>query len=245
MGGTITETEAAAIVEEAATTCTRMSDDSLARFLGVTYEQRQALHLTTIGSVNVGKRARHELRKRMWRVYQERRRRARGARPHSQSLSQTKPWESKNISRRTWERERKKTRDANSSTPIYISRGDESASAGSARCSSPNFFLSSPLVLASSRTATFIAADRSRSKPYSPIKQTDWHPKGLTHPAVQKGMNWRRARLASRPSLDHRWDDPGSEFTPDRASRWLQAVERRLREKRPRASSLLASSTVA
>jgi len=192
MGGTITETEAAAIVEEAATTCTRMSDDSLARFLGVTYEQRQALHLTTIGSVNVGKRARHELRKRMWRVYQERRRRARGARPHSQSLSQTKPWESKNISRRTWERERKKTRDANSSTPIYISRGDESASAGSAPPSSSltNFSLSTSLVLASSRTANLSRVDKAA---HAPIKQTDWHPKGLTHPAVQRFVERRNA----------------------------------------------------
>jgi len=44
-------------------------------------------------------------------------------------------------------------------------------------------------------------------------------------------MNWRKAKLASKPSLDHRWDDSGSEFSPDRASRWLQAVERRLRER--------------
>jgi hypothetical protein len=54
-------------------------------------------------------------------------------------------------------------------------------------------------------------------------------------------MNWRRARLASRPSLDHRWDDPGSEFAPDRAGRWLAKAERRPRER----AHHLASSTVA
>jgi hypothetical protein len=62
---------------------------------------------------------------------------------------------------------------------------------------------------------------------------------------MTKGRDWRRARLSGRRTLDHRWDEPGSEFAPDRASRWLRAVERRLREKCPRASSLLASSTVA
>ena len=54
-------------------------------------------------------------------------------------------------------------------------------------------------------------------------------------------FNWRRAKLASRPNLDHRWDDPGSEFAPDRASRWLQAVERRQREQRHK--SVRASSS--
>src|SRR5262245_6691889 len=36
------------------------------------------------------------------RLYHERRRRAQGARPHSQSLSRTKPWEAMNMSQRSW-----------------------------------------------------------------------------------------------------------------------------------------------
>jgi hypothetical protein len=64
MGGKITEAGASAITEEASITRKHLSADNLARFLGVTYEQRQALRLTTIGSVNVKKRARKELRKR-------------------------------------------------------------------------------------------------------------------------------------------------------------------------------------
>jgi len=41
-------------------------------------------------------------------------------------------------------------------------------------------------------------------------------------------MDWRRARLAGRPSLDHRHEHD----VPDRAERWLRAVARRRRERR-------------
>jgi hypothetical protein len=48
-------------------------------------------------------------------------------------------------------------------------------------------------------------------------------------------MNWHRARLHGRPTLDFRRE---FEFE-DRAAKWLQAVERRQRERR----SLTASSS--
>jgi hypothetical protein len=110
MGRTITEAEARAIIEEASTTRRHCSADNLARFLGVTYEQRRRLGLTTIGSINVSKRDRRNLR--MWhnRLAHERRRRAMGMRPRAEyeanSLSRLKPWEAMNMSRRTWERRR-------------------------------------------------------------------------------------------------------------------------------------------
>jgi hypothetical protein len=63
MGREITGAEASAITEEASITRKHLSADNLAKFLGVTFEQRQRLGLTTIGSVNVKKRARKELRK--------------------------------------------------------------------------------------------------------------------------------------------------------------------------------------
>jgi hypothetical protein len=117
MGGSISEAEAAAIVEEAAaTTPARMSDDSLAKFLSVTYAQRQALGLRAIGSIDVGKRARKVLRRRKDRLYQEARRRARGARPHSESLSRTKPWKAMKMSRAKWYRQRRET---DSSASLY------------------------------------------------------------------------------------------------------------------------------
>jgi len=77
-GGKITEAQASAITEEASIVRKCWSADNLAKFLGVTYAQRRALHLTTIGSVNVKKRARKELRKRRDRIAKERKRRASG-----------------------------------------------------------------------------------------------------------------------------------------------------------------------
>src|SRR5262249_60936915 len=84
MGGKITEAEASAITEEASIIRKHLSADNLARFLGVTYAQRQTLHLTTIGSVNVKKRARKELRKRDDRLAKERKRRASGVRARTE-----------------------------------------------------------------------------------------------------------------------------------------------------------------
>jgi hypothetical protein len=131
MGGKITEAEASAITEEASITRKHLSADNLARFLGVTYEQRQALHITTIGSVNVKKRARKELRGRQNRMAHERGRRVLGMRPQSESLSATQPWRKEGMSRRTWERHRNKARDANDATlsaAIFLSSEDRLAS---------------------------------------------------------------------------------------------------------------------
>jgi hypothetical protein len=105
MGRRITEAEASAITEEASITRKHLTADNLARFLGVTYAQRQALRLTTIGSINVKRRARKELRKRNDRIAKEAKRRAAGMRPQSKSLSATQPWRELNMSRRTWYRQ--------------------------------------------------------------------------------------------------------------------------------------------
>ena len=53
MGREISEAEASSITEEASITRKHLSAPNLARWLGVTYEQRQRLGLTTIGSTNV------------------------------------------------------------------------------------------------------------------------------------------------------------------------------------------------
>jgi len=47
---------------------------------------------------------------------------------------------------------------------------------------------------------------------------------------MTRNMNWRRARLRGKPSLDHRY-----EFDPDyadTAARWLRKAENRQRERR-------------
>jgi hypothetical protein len=125
MGGKITEAQASDIIEEASITRKHLTADNLARFLGVTYADRQTLRLTTIGSVNVKKGARKELRRRNDRLYQERRRRERGARPHSASLSRTKPWEAMKMSRAKWYRQRTMRRETGSSAAIFLSSADE------------------------------------------------------------------------------------------------------------------------
>jgi hypothetical protein len=103
-----TPAEAQAVLEEAAVTPRQMKADNLAKWLGVTYADRQQLGLTRIGAVNVGKRARRVLRKRRDRLAKERKRRDRGVKPRAEyeanSLSKSKPWWQLGLSRATWYR---------------------------------------------------------------------------------------------------------------------------------------------
>jgi hypothetical protein len=96
------------IIDEAQNTPRCRKADNLAAWLGIKFAERQSLHIRTIGSVNVKKRARTELRKRSKRLAQESRRRAGGAQSRDRyernSLLATRPWEKLNISRRTWYR---------------------------------------------------------------------------------------------------------------------------------------------
>jgi hypothetical protein len=126
MGGKITEAQASAITEEASILRKCWSADNLARFLGVTYAQRQALRLTTIGSINVGRRARKELRKRRDRLAKEAKRRAAGMRPQSASLSAIQPWRALGMSRRTWYRRNKQRTGTGTtlSAAIFLSSED-------------------------------------------------------------------------------------------------------------------------
>jgi hypothetical protein len=112
MGGRLTEAQASAITEEASIMRRYRKPDPLARFLGLKYAVRQKLQIRTIGSIDIGKRARTVLRKRKNRIDHERKRRELGMKPWSQSLSRTRPWEELGMSRRTWERHRNKARDA-------------------------------------------------------------------------------------------------------------------------------------
>jgi hypothetical protein len=168
MGGEITEAKAAAIIEEASITRKHLTADNLARFLGVTYEQRQALRLTTIGSINVKRRARKELRKRRDRLYQERRRRDRGARPQSESLSATQPWKEEGVSRRTWYRRNKPrngTGGTTSSATIFLSIDDETVpperKTASEGCFAPKEGRGHP----SSQTASTMPVDKYEALP--------------------------------------------------------------------------------
>jgi hypothetical protein len=183
MGGKISEAEASAVTEEASITRKRLKADNLARFLGVTYAQRQALGLTTIGSVNVGKRARKELRKRRDRLAKEAKRRAAGMRPQSESLSATKPWRESGVSRAAWYRRNKARRKGETtlSAAIFLSsedrpvspeggaglaeRGFASKKARERPKAAPPKATNKARGLPSSQTATMLAADRHATLP--------------------------------------------------------------------------------
>ena len=183
MGGKVTEAEASAITEEASITRKHLSADNLARFLGVTYAQRQDLGLTTIGSVNVKKRARKELRKRRDRMAKEQKRRALGMRPQSESLSATKPWEKLGMSRAAWYRRNKpgSRGETTLSTAIFLISEDRPVSPdGGAELSERGFASKEARGLPSSQTATTMAADAHEALPTElrllalGLVETDW-----------------------------------------------------------------------
>ena len=120
MGGTLTEAEAITTLEQADAMRQHRTADKLAKILGVTFPQRKALGISTIGSVDVNRRARALLRKRNDRRNKERNRRARGVRPLAECLSRTKPWEVEGMSRAQWYRKRRET---TASTPIPPLKG--------------------------------------------------------------------------------------------------------------------------
>jgi hypothetical protein len=119
MGGKITEAEASAITEEASICRKHLTADNLAKFLGVTYAQRQALRLTTIGSIDVKKRARKELRKRKDRLYREHKRRGNGvqARLNYEANSIAAKARAEGVSRMTIYRRRKQAAEQAKNQP--------------------------------------------------------------------------------------------------------------------------------
>jgi hypothetical protein len=171
MGGKITEAEASEITEEASIMRKHLSADNLARFLGVTYAQRQKLGLRTIGSVNVKRADRKVIRMVRDKVKKEQRRRAAGMRPRTEyeanSLSRTQPWRALGMSRRTWERHRNRPRDASVSAISFLSKNDRLATPeGGARIEFKRGFASKKARgYPSSQTATTMAADRYESLP--------------------------------------------------------------------------------
>ena len=130
--------DAQAVLDEAASTPKQkhMKADDLAKWLGVTYVERQKLRLTRIGAKDVGKRSRKVLRKLRDLRAKERKRRSCGAIPRAEyeanSLSRTQPWVIEGISRRTWERRRNIMRTAvvaSPSTAVFLRPVDTPASA--------------------------------------------------------------------------------------------------------------------
>jgi hypothetical protein len=107
MRGKVTDAQIDDLIEQARSTPRPRSPDGWAKALGVTNAVRGLLGITTIGAIDVNRRQRAKLRKINARKRDERRRRARGIKPRSQSLSRTKPWQAEGRSRANWYRKRK------------------------------------------------------------------------------------------------------------------------------------------
>jgi hypothetical protein len=123
----LTEAEADRMVELAGSERRRKSADALARFLGLKYVVRQFLGITTIGSVDVNKKARKAMRKQQDRLYQESRRRDRGARSQAQSTAAQARKEG--VSRMTMYRRQKAAKQANNSGHVTLSSAADSLNA--------------------------------------------------------------------------------------------------------------------
>jgi hypothetical protein len=114
LGREITERQALAVLSSIAPR--RWKADPLGRYLEITLRVRTALGITTIGACDFSKRERRKQRKHRDQMYQERKRRAAGARPQSESLSATQPWRTLGMSRRTWYRWNKPRTGTNGTT---------------------------------------------------------------------------------------------------------------------------------
>jgi hypothetical protein len=83
----------------------------LAEYLRLTDKMRSAMGIKTIGSIDVNSKQRARRRKEQNCMHNHDKRRRQGAKPRAEyeagSLSRTKPWEKRRISRRTWFRQRK------------------------------------------------------------------------------------------------------------------------------------------
>ena len=168
MRGKITPAQADAILEEADATPEARSAADLGEYLGLTQAVRDKLGITTIRATIRGKamgdRTMKELRKRKDRLAKGAKRREQGARPQSQSLSQTEPWRELGMSRRTYERKGYNKRDAISSAAFLLNGEDELAATPQGRPSEPSARREGR-GLACSRTATLGRFDVHGSLP--------------------------------------------------------------------------------
>jgi hypothetical protein len=173
MGGKITEAEASAITEEASITRKQLSADNLARFLGVTYAQREELGIKTIGSIDVKRGARKVLRQRKDRLYRERKRRASGVRARSdyEANSVAAKARAAGVSRMTIYR-RKRAAEPTKNSPnvtgvsaaIFLSSEDRPVTPeGVEGLSERGFASKKARGLPSSQTATTMAVDNAVS----------------------------------------------------------------------------------
>jgi hypothetical protein len=110
LGADLPAREINRIVKKIRTKPRRFKSDTLGKLLRVTYDERTALKLSTIGCYDVSKAERSRRRKERRRLKEQGRRRDKGAISREQyltnSLSRQRPWLAEGTSRRTWYRRR-------------------------------------------------------------------------------------------------------------------------------------------
>jgi hypothetical protein len=106
--GDLAVSDAAELVAASARGRPLYKADDLGAYLRLTDAERTAWRIRTIGGHDFSRRRRTIRRKQQDRERKARQRLAAGAHPQSRSLSKLKPWEARNMSRRSWYRRQKK-----------------------------------------------------------------------------------------------------------------------------------------
>jgi hypothetical protein len=111
----MSQVDAQKLTARAITKPIRWRADKLAKRLNLMEAERQRLRITTIGAVDLDQAERTKRRKEAKRQAMAAARRAKGATPRAEyeakSVSQTKPWEAIGISRASWYRRHRQTRE--------------------------------------------------------------------------------------------------------------------------------------
>jgi hypothetical protein len=105
------ESEGERLATKATARPAKWKADTLAKRLNLTFAERSRLEIRTIGAVDVDQKQRKAVRRVQDKKAKEAKRRAAGAIPHAQSISQTKPWLALGISRSKWYHDQQKARE--------------------------------------------------------------------------------------------------------------------------------------
>jgi hypothetical protein len=126
LGATLPECELREVASRIEKKRLKFGSDTIGKKLRVTYNERSAIKLTTIGCYDVSKAERAQLRKQRDRLRHQARRRQSGATPRDQylanSLSRQRPWLAESISRATWYRRHKTAKQIRVSLPLPVGR---------------------------------------------------------------------------------------------------------------------------
>jgi hypothetical protein len=93
--------------------------------MNLTEADRQRIGIRTIGAIDMTPAERKQQRKLRDKERKCAGRRAKGAKPHEESKSRTKPWLADGISRRTWYRRQAENRGTDSSTVNLVNTADK------------------------------------------------------------------------------------------------------------------------